>query len=112
MVLFAPESMDAVTVRLPVRRDQVVGAETLLTTGPCCAHFALRQTSPTPHFGSQGSAQTCLPVSQAAGAVHCESSLQGPAGDTEHAASMMHAANAVSCRPGRYMVDPRMRTRW
>src|SRR5690242_1716289 len=105
-----PESIAAITVTLPARRIQVDGADTLLTTGPCCTHFALRHTSPAPHFGWQGSAQTCRPGSQAAGAVHCESSLHGPAGETEHAARSAQAIQTASSELIRRMA--RTRTRW
>src|SRR4051812_25739983 len=100
VVAFRPESICAVTgtVIVPLRFDHVVGASTLLTIGPCCVHFALRQTSPMPHFGSQGSTQRWRPVSQVAGAVHCASESQGPDGVTEQAASTQEARQAADNR--------------
>src|SRR5437868_7366814 len=93
-----PSSMSAVTVTwVPEARGaQEVGALTLVTIGPCCTHFALRHTCPTPHFGSQGSLQRLL--TQVAGEVHWLSFVQAPSGDTEQAASAARAAQAARVR--------------
>ena len=96
VVALVPESIDAITGSVPVRGDHAVGAVTLFTTGPCCTHFALRHTSPAPHFGSQGSLQRLL--TQVAGEVHWLSFVQAPSGDTEQAASAARAAQAARIR--------------
>src|SRR4051794_28213859 len=98
VVALVPESMDADTMTAWECCTHVVGADTLFTTGPCCKHLALWHTSPMPHLGSQGSAQTLRPVSHTAGAMHPESSVQAPVGETEHAARIPQARQAANSR--------------
>src|SRR5512141_832990 len=98
-------SATAVTVSACDRFDQVVGATTCFTSGPCATHAPPRQTSFAAHSFGQAYWQTCR-LLQVEFGPHSVSSLQVPTlASPFQQAKLAATATIRSLRSMRLLVD-------